>query len=120
MGLEMNGRDRMLVREDGQVRVEPWTVHRLFPAPPSQAWEKTQRDDETAGEITRFLLSGEDTAEVFKLDTIFFQNWYGYQDEVAKGRARMNLIQVMCVSLQMWIFRGPPMLCLANPPFHLV
>lgn len=97
MGLEIGGCDRVLRPEDGQVRVEPWTIHRLF-APPLQTRETRQPDKEAAGRITRFLLSGEDTTELFKLDTIFFQNWYKYQEEVEKGRTRMNLIQVMCVS----------------------
>lgn len=100
LGLEKNGCDHVLTPGDAQVRIEPWTIHRIFPPPPTQAWEKTQQDDETGGEITKFILSGEDTAELLKLDTIFFQNWYWYQDEVAKGRARMDLIQVMCVSVQ--------------------
>lgn len=29
---------------------------------------------------------------------MFFQNWYGYQGEVEKVRASIDLIQVLCVS----------------------
>lgn len=34
----------------------------------------------------------------YKLDAIFFQNWYGYLDEIALTGEKMNLIQTMCVS----------------------
>ena len=54
----------------------------------------------------RFLLAAEDTAEMFKLDLVFFENWYAYQDEtVAKGKP-VNLIQVMSVCRMvhfMWV-----------------
>ncbi|KAI4221633.1 MAG: hypothetical protein LQ349_007796 [Xanthoria aureola] len=107
MGLETGGCDRVLRPEDGQVRVEPWTIHRLF-APPLQARKTKQPDNEATGRITRFLLSGEDTTELFKLDTIFFQNWYKYQEEVEKGRTRMNLIQVMCMFDAGGSYLAPP------------
>ncbi|CAF9937284.1 MAG: hypothetical protein HETSPECPRED_000480 [Heterodermia speciosa] len=95
LGLEIEGRDRILGPEDGQVKVGPWTNHRMFPPPPSP--DESKRDGENAREITRFLLSGGETRELFRLDTVFFQNWYGYQDEVVMGGGRMDLIQVLCV-----------------------
>ena len=95
LGLEIEGRDRILGPEDGQVKVEPWTNHRMFPPPSSP--EENKRDGEHAREITRFLLSGGETTELFRLDTVFFQNWYGYQDEVVMGDGRIDLIQVLCV-----------------------
>ncbi|KAI1097236.1 hypothetical protein F4804DRAFT_328183 [Jackrogersella minutella] len=36
---------------------------------------------------TQFILSGQETAELFKLDTVFFQNWYEYQDEIIRTGA---------------------------------
>ena len=95
LGLETEGRERVLRPEDGQVKVDPWKNHRMFPPPPLH--EKSKRDGEHARGITRFLLSGGETSELFRLDTLFFQNWYGYQDEVVMGGGRMDLIQVMCV-----------------------
>jgi hypothetical protein len=59
--------------------------HRLYPCVTDQR-------------ITRFLLSGSDTAESYKLDEIFFQNWYGYQDQVLLHGEKVDLIQVMSVS----------------------
>lgn len=73
--------------------VEPWVNHRLYPPPPQL--EREERKEA----ITRFLLCGEQTPEVFRLDTVFFQNWYGYQDEAFRGGgAKMDPIQVLCVS----------------------
>ena len=88
--VEIEGRERVLGPEDGEVRVKPWENHRLYPPP-------TGKGD--GGATTRFLLSGAETEEVFKLDTIFFQNWYGYQDEVLNRGAKPDLIQVLCVSV---------------------
>ncbi|KAL8695589.1 MAG: hypothetical protein Q9224_003322 [Gallowayella concinna] len=94
MGVEINGCERILGPQDGQIEIEPWTIHRLFPPPPS---ERREGDNGEAEDTARFLLSGSETPELFRLDTVFFQNWYGYQDEVVKSGARMDLIQVMCM-----------------------
>ncbi len=85
--LEIEGQDRVLGFEKGEVRVKAWAHHRLYPPPTAEG-----------GAVTRFLLSGGETEEVYRLDTVFFQNWYGYQDEVVMGGKGMDLIQVLCVS----------------------
>ena len=87
--LEVEGRERVLELEDGEIRAEPWANHRLYPP-------ATGKGDGEA--VTRFLLSGGETKEVYRLDTLFFQNWYGYQDEVVMRGAKVDLIQVLCVS----------------------
>ncbi len=85
--VEVKGRERVLGPEDGEICVRPWTNHRLYP--PS---------NDGATTTTRFLLYGEETRGVFRLDTVFFQNWEGYQDQVLMRGKRMDLLQVMCVS----------------------
>ncbi|KAI9784389.1 MAG: hypothetical protein M1816_000860 [Peltula sp. TS41687] len=90
LSVEVEGRERVLAPEDGKVCVRPWTNHRLYPAP--------NDDGDGATPITtRFLLSGEQTREMFRLDTVFFQNWYGYQDQVVMEGKRMDPIQVICM-----------------------
>lgn len=96
LGLEIEGRDRIIGPEDGQIKVQPWTNHGIFP-PPSPQQEQSKEASERTGAITRFLLSGGETGELFRLDNVFFENWYGYQDEVVMGGGRMDLIQVLCV-----------------------
>lgn len=88
--VEVDGHVRVLSREDGQICVKPWANHRLYPPPNDGATPTTTTK-------IRFLLSGEETREMFRLDTVFFQNWYGYQDQVVLEGKRMDLIQVMCV-----------------------
>ncbi|KAK0615333.1 hypothetical protein B0T17DRAFT_541631 [Bombardia bombarda] len=84
LGVEIEGdREYILTPADGELVVHPWANHRLYPLAKG------------SGNYTRFLLSGEATAEAFRIDTVFFQNWYAYQDEVVLGRRKMDLLQVM-------------------------
>lgn len=66
--------------------------HRLFP---HFGREGGREDGEKK---TVFVLSGEESAEVFQLDTVFFQNWYGYQDRFVSEGKGPSLVQVMSVS----------------------
>ena len=47
----------------------------------------------------RFLLSAEKTSDPFELNTLMFENWYRYQDEVVAKGGRISLIQVLSVSV---------------------
>lgn len=87
--VEVDGKERILTKDDGEILVKPWVHHRLFPPPPGS---------EENGTRTVFILSGDDTSEVFKLDFVFFQNWYAYQDEVVLNGKNFDIIQVMSVS----------------------
>lgn len=88
--LEVEGHERTITAGDGQVAVMRWANHRLsHPAP----------IDGPDGDRTVFILSAENTAESFRLDTMFFENWYGYQHELkARHSGAMDIIQVMSVS----------------------
>ena len=68
----------------------------MFP-PPSALQKKGKEVGERAGGISRSLFSAAETAELFRLHTVFFENWYRYQDEVVICIRRMNLIQMLCV-----------------------
>ncbi|KKA18216.1 hypothetical protein T310_7842 [Rasamsonia emersonii CBS 393.64] len=87
--VEVEGHEHVLSAADGEFCVRPWSSHCLYP--PVQFF--------VGGDSTiRFLLAGQETSRLFRLDTIFFENWYGYQDEVVlRGRRSLDLIQVMCV-----------------------
>jgi hypothetical protein len=91
LAVECNGVEHTLTPADGEFVIQPWTNHRLYPT--------AQRDGQT---ITRFLLSGKDTAETYKLDELFFENWYGYQDAVFVHGEPLSMVQVMSVS---WVLR---------------
>ncbi|KAI1080737.1 hypothetical protein F5B20DRAFT_570206 [Whalleya microplaca] len=107
LAVEVGGREYMLAPEHGEFLVRPWTNHRLYP-PVS---EKGAGGGEGGLRRTRFLLSGQDTAEMFRLDTVFFENWYGYQDQTVVKGENIDLVQVMSMfdaggsylSLPRWI-----------------
>ncbi|CAG8979679.1 hypothetical protein HYALB_00003910 [Hymenoscyphus albidus] len=81
--VEAEGVQNILTPESGVFAVKPWTNHRLYPPPVT---------DEI---ITKFILSGSDTEESYKMDGVFFQNWYGYQDQVVLKGEKIDLLQVM-------------------------
>ncbi|KAF2788464.1 hypothetical protein K505DRAFT_314851 [Melanomma pulvis-pyrius CBS 109.77] len=84
LAVEIDGRERILHPTDGEICIQPWTNHRLYPPPPH-----------TGDTVTKFLLSGADTGETYKLDELFFENWYGYQDSVFVHGEQINIVQVM-------------------------
>ena len=100
LGVNVEGfGERDIGVEDGEVVVKPWKYHLLYPV-----LDEGRRNGEGQMKTCRFLLSGEETGETLKLDTVFFQNWYGYQDDIVVRGAKMELIQVMCVSFLPQLF----------------
>ncbi|KAL7624893.1 hypothetical protein AAE478_004107 [Parahypoxylon ruwenzoriense] len=88
LAIEVEGKERILRPEDGEVTFRPWTNHRLY----SPVSDKVKDDNL---KVTKFLLSAESTPEMFRLDTVFFENWYAYQDQIVVKGERVDLIQVM-------------------------
>ncbi|OTA81552.1 hypothetical protein M434DRAFT_17355 [Hypoxylon sp. CO27-5] len=93
--LEVEGIESVLTKNDGEVCIHPWASHRLYP--PSLELDNIGGlpDAPSTRGVTRFLLSGQRTSEAFRLDTVFFQNWYGYQDEIFSQGGKFDIIQVM-------------------------
>lgn len=96
LAVEIEGVEHILAPSDGELEVRPWCNHRLY-SPVTKQGEDEGMDDGWDGEKTVFLLSGEDTDEMFRLDTVFFENWYAYQDLVVVKGEKIDLIQVMSV-----------------------
>ncbi|KAI1499596.1 hypothetical protein F5X99DRAFT_274290 [Biscogniauxia marginata] len=97
LAVEVEGRERVLGPDDGEFCVKPWTNHRLY-SPVAEVDEKKQDNDdaeEDNQEKTRFLLSGQDADAIFRLDTVFFENWYAYQDRIVVEGEKVDLVQVM-------------------------
>lgn len=91
LGLEIEGREKLLSAADGEFRILPRVNHRSYPAPKSC--------QQRGGSVVKFLLSGEKSAEVFELNTLFFENWYKYQNDVVmNGGEAISVIQLMSVS----------------------
>ncbi|MCJ1383195.1 hypothetical protein MMC17_006308 [Xylographa soralifera] len=105
--VEVDGKEMVLDPKDGEISVKPWINHRLYPPP-----------DFGGTSIIKFLLSGQSTMELFRLDLTFFENWYGYQDEIVLTGKTMNIIQVMSVN-RTFIIYLPSLLCLNYKDFIL-
>ncbi|KAK6074301.1 hypothetical protein SCUP234_08351 [Seiridium cupressi] len=83
--LEIEGRQILLSSDDPEYRIPAWTDHRTYPLD-SELRENT---------VSKFLLSGEKTYELFQLNTLFFENWYKYQDEMVSSGRNIDLVQVL-------------------------
>lgn len=97
MILEIEGREYLLTADSGELPVLPWARHRIW-QPPTPAENGDASHESGSGSIVRFRVSAQETEEVFKLDCISFQNWYGYQDEVVRAGGKLDMIQVLSVS----------------------
>ncbi|KAH8594972.1 hypothetical protein B0O99DRAFT_595017 [Bisporella sp. PMI_857] len=93
LGVEVEKSEYKLTPQDGEFLIKPWVNHRLYPILAGSA--AGSPSPSAAVRTIRFLLSAEKSPEVFQLDDTFFQNWYGYQDEVVMGGGKFDLIQVM-------------------------
>ncbi|KAJ8105463.1 hypothetical protein ONZ43_g7417 [Nemania bipapillata] len=95
LAVEVEGVEHVLSPRDGEFSLQPWCNHRLY-SPVTDVGEVSKGyDDGWDGEKTVFLLSGQDTDEMFRLDTVFFENWYAYQDLVVVKGEKIDLLQVM-------------------------
>lgn len=90
LGVDIDGRELLLGPDDGEFCIRPWANHRLCPPPPEGGHAERFP-------TTRFVLSGQETEEAYRLDTVFFENWYAYQDRVVIGGQKVDLLQVMSV-----------------------
>ncbi|RDH29773.1 hypothetical protein BDQ94DRAFT_173534 [Aspergillus welwitschiae] len=98
--VDVGNQQYTLTSQSGRFCIRPWVNHRLYPPPfppQQQSLLESSHDDETIGGrgIIRFLLSGQDTPETFKLDMLFFMNWYGYQEETVVVGKSVDILQVM-------------------------
>ena len=93
LGIEISGHERVITPDDGEVVIRKWKHHRL--------WPDFGNPD---AERTIVMLSGQASGEVHQLDTLFFLDWYGYQDECLRLEREMDLVQVICVSGWTFLF----------------
>lgn len=89
LGVDIEGQELVLGPDDGEFCIKPWANHRL--CPPGLAVAESFPK-------TVFVLSGQETEQAYRLDTVFFENWYAYQDKIVVGGQKVDLIQVMSVS----------------------
>ncbi|KAK1758963.1 hypothetical protein QBC47DRAFT_336533 [Echria macrotheca] len=114
--LEMDyGGERVVRPRDGDVVVPRGEHHRLYTLPPPTGGGGEEEEGDDVEEV-EVLLWGEQTESAQKLDLIFFENWYAYQEKVVVGGEGVSLLQVLIMfdaagtylSLPRWVpFRVP-------------
>jgi len=89
IGLEVEGRELVLTPGDPEYCIDAWANHRSYPIDPER--------QEPGCKIVKFLLSGDKTTELFQLNTLFFENWYKYQDETVQKAGNISFIQALSI-----------------------
>ncbi len=77
---------RVFTEKDGEYALPPGPHHCIYGTPGQE------------GEVCEFWLGASRSGGVFELDQAFFENWYGYQEDVMLRGVKPDPIQVMCVS----------------------
>ena len=84
--IEFNGTPRHCTVEDGEVAIRPNTHHVQYGTPGKELQEVT------------FQISGGNGVEgELTMDLGFFENWYGYQEDVFQRGQKLDVIQVLSV-----------------------
>lgn len=86
--LEYGGQQHELSKDSPPFTIRAWENHRTYPLRADQGKN-----------IVRFLLSADQIPQkAFKLNTLFFENWYRYQEEVIMNNGTFSLLQILSVS----------------------
>ena len=89
--LDVDGKQYRVTRDDPVMVISPWQHHCVYG---------------TSGiiqEEVEFVAHSEDTrggrgSGQAQLDRMFFENWYGYQEDVFQSRSKFDILQVLAVS----------------------
>ncbi|KAK2613223.1 hypothetical protein N8I77_000148 [Diaporthe amygdali] len=84
--IQVQGQERVFTPDDGGVRIEPWTHHRILSTPPP---------NDPSGKRSVFILSSTVSQHIFKLDEVFYENWHSYQKGFIVHGGSLSLLQVL-------------------------
>ncbi|KAH6644194.1 hypothetical protein C7974DRAFT_16358 [Boeremia exigua] len=84
MGISVDGKQRVVTAEDGEVSVKAGSIHNFFIHP-------------TSPEKMTVYLSASDSGMDFQLDRIFFENWYGYWHDALLHGGGLDWIQFLAI-----------------------
>lgn len=88
--LEYGGLEIVMTKDSPPFTIAAWQNHRTYPLEPEAG----------DGDVVKFLLSADKIPQkAFKLNTLFFENWYRYQEEVLLSSGKFDLLQILSVSL---------------------
>lgn len=87
--IDLNGVPKHITKEDGEIAVRPYIHHVVYGTPGTEMNE------------VEFVVSASDAREEdgVVLDQAFFENWYGYQEDIFQRGEKIDLIQVLAVSV---------------------
>lgn len=84
MGISVDGKQKIVTAEDGEVSVKAGSIHNFFIHP-------------TSPEKMTVYLSASDSGLDYQLDRIFFENWYGYWHDALLHDGGLDWIQFLAV-----------------------
>lgn len=90
LGIEVDGVSDKKTPKDGELSVKAGSFHRFFRHPDSD------------GPMTVYL-SASDSGKDYKLDRVFFENWYGYWSDALLHKGKMSYIQWLAVSTYLYL-----------------
>jgi len=82
--IDMNGVPRHVTAADGEIAVRPYVHHVIYGTPGTEMNEvefRVSASDPRGGDVV--------------MDQAFFENWYGYQEDVFQRGVKLDLIQVL-------------------------
>lgn len=89
--IDLNGVPRNLTKEDGELAVRPFVHHTMYGTPGTEKNE------------VEFVVSASDPSDGSDpnavLDQAFFENWYGYQEDVFQRGVSLDVIQMLAVGM---------------------
>ncbi|KAM7205915.1 hypothetical protein V8F33_000745 [Rhypophila sp. PSN 637] len=84
--VEINGKPHQFTKEDGEYALPPGPHHCLYATP-----------GQPADAVLEFWLSASPSGGAAELDQAFFENWYGYQEDILLRGVQPDPIQVLCM-----------------------
>ncbi|KFA74226.1 hypothetical protein S40288_10416 [Stachybotrys chartarum IBT 40288] len=84
--VEINGVPHQFVESDGEYALPPGPHHCLYPT-----------DGQPKGAVVEFWLGATPSGSMAELDQAFFENWYGYQEDILLHGVEPDPIQVMAM-----------------------
>lgn len=88
--VDLNGVPKHLTPADGEMVVPRYTHHVIYGTPGAEMDE------------VEFVFSATDAPGTYAvLDQAFFENWYGYQEDVFQRGEKLDMIQVLAVGMRL-------------------
>ena len=100
--VEIEGEHRRLTKEDPPALILPYVNHVVYPTPGVSL-------DDVEFTVSSVDVRKEGGSSNHQLDRLYFENWYGYQEDVFRTPgAKFDIIQTLSVSTKISHKKGSP------------